>query len=103
MSAHQISRSGVALNPRQEEVALSTERHVVVLAGAGTGKTAAIVHKVAHLIRSGVHRREVMMITFTRRAAGEMQKRIGALIKDVPKQSRDDTMLVGTYHALASL
>lgn len=103
MSAHTIQRSGVALNPAQQEVALSTEKHVVVLAGAGTGKTAAIVHKVAHLIRGGVHRREVMMITFTRRAAGEMQKRIGALIKDIPKQGRDDVMLVGTYHALASL
>ncbi len=92
----------VELNPSQREVALSTEKHVVVLAGAGTGKTAAIVHKVAHLIRGGVPRRSVMMITFTRRAASEMQKRIGALIKDVPKQSRDDAMLVGTYHAIAS-
>ena len=103
MSGHQLSRSGVALNPRQEEVAFSTERHVVVLAGAGTGKTAAIVHKVAHLIRGGVRRREVMMITFTRRAAGEMQKRIGALIGDVPKHGREDSMLVGTYHSIASL
>ena len=43
------------------------------------------------------------MITFTRRAASEMQKRIGALIKDIPKHGRDDAMLVGTYHAIASL
>jgi DNA helicase-2/ATP-dependent DNA helicase PcrA len=99
MSDHSV----VTLNPSQREVAHSKEKHVVVLAGAGTGKTAAIVHKVAHLVRSGVHRREVMMITFTRKAAGEMQKRISALIGDVPKESREDTMLVGTYHALASL
>jgi DNA helicase-2/ATP-dependent DNA helicase PcrA len=99
MSDHSV----VTLNPSQREVAHSKEKHVVVLAGAGTGKTAAIVHKVAHLVRGGVHRREVMMITFTRKAAGEMQKRISALIGDVPKQSREDTMLVGTYHALASL
>jgi DNA helicase-2/ATP-dependent DNA helicase PcrA len=103
MSAHKSSPGGVALNPSQQEVAFSTEKHVVVLAGAGTGKTAAIVHKVAHLIRGGVPRREVMMITFTRRAASEMQKRIGPLIKDIPKQGKDDAMLVGTYHALASL
>jgi DNA helicase-2/ATP-dependent DNA helicase PcrA len=103
MSSHKLSKEGVALNPSQKEVALSTEKHVVVLAGAGTGKTAAIVHKVAHLIRGGVPRREVMMITFTRRAASEMQKRIGALIKDIPKRGADDTMLVGTYHAIASL
>ena len=95
--------SGVALNPSQREVALSTEKHVVVLAGAGTGKTAAIVHKVAHLIFSGVPRRGVLMITFTRRGASEMQKRIGSLIQDIPKRGREDAMLVGTYHAIASL
>src|ERR1700733_6588694 len=103
MSDHQVHKGGVALNPSQQEVAFSTEKHVVVLAGAGTGKTAAIVHKVAHLIRGGVPRREVMMITFTRRAASEMQKRIGGLIKDIPKHGADDKMLVGTYHAIASL
>src|ERR1700744_1392753 len=103
MSDRHVSKEGVDLNPSQREVALSTEKHGVVLAGAGTGKTAAIVHKVANLIRGGVPRREVMMITFTRRAASEMQKRIGALIKDIPKQGKDDAMLVGTYHSLASL
>lgn len=103
MSAHKVQSWKVALNPSQEEVALSTEKHVVVLAGAGTGKTAAIVHKVAHLIRGGVKRRDVMMITFTRRAASEMQKRIGSLIHDIPKSGKDDAMLVGTYHAIASL
>ena len=92
----------VALNPSQEAVALSQERHVVVLAGAGTGKTAAIVHKVAHLVHGGVKRREVMMITFTRKAAGEMQKRIGQLVGDVPKDGREDAMQIGTYHAIAS-
>jgi len=103
MSDHPIASSHLALNPSQQQVATSMEKHVVVLAGAGTGKTAAIVHKVAHLIRTGARRREVMMITFTRKAAAEMQKRMSVLIGDVPKQNREDTMLVGTYHALASL
>ena len=103
MSDHKIHASGVALNPSQQEVALSREKHVVVLAGAGTGKTAAITHKVAHMVRGGVHRREVMMITFTRKAAGEMQKRVGALIGDIPRHGREDAMLVGTYHAIASM
>src|ERR1700677_431189 len=103
MSDHKVHQARVSLNPSQQEVAFSTEKHVVVLAGAGTGKTAAIVHKVAHLIRGGVPRREVMMITFTRRAASEMQKRIGALIRDIPKHGRADARLVGTYHSIASL
>jgi DNA helicase-2/ATP-dependent DNA helicase PcrA len=103
MSDHPKQSPAVALNPSQKEVAYSKEKHVVVLAGAGTGKTAAITHKVAHLIRSGVRRRDVMMITFTRKAAGEMQRRVGALIGDVPKQNREDAMQVGTYHAISSL
>jgi DNA helicase-2/ATP-dependent DNA helicase PcrA len=103
MSDHRVKNLGVSLNPSQQEVAISSEKHVVVLAGAGTGKTAAITHKVAHLIRGGAARRSVMMITFTRRAASEMQKRVGALIADIPKHGKDDTMLVGTYHAIASL
>jgi DNA helicase-2/ATP-dependent DNA helicase PcrA len=102
MSDPKSKNFNVDLNPSQREVALSKEKHVVVLAGAGTGKTAAIVHKVAHMIRGGVPRKQVMMITFTRRAASEMQKRINSLIKDVPKQGKDDAMLVGTYHAIAS-
>ena len=103
VSDHKIHSFNVALNPSQKDVAFSTEKHVVVLAGPGTGKTAAIVHKVAHLVRGGVPRREVMMITFTRKAAGEMQKRISALTGDVPRHGREDAMLIGTYHALASL
>jgi len=103
VSDHRVKNHGVSLNASQQEVALSSEKHVVVLAGAGTGKTAAITHKVAHLIRGGAPRRSVMMITFTRRAASEMQKRVATLIQDIPKHGKDDTMLVGTYHAIASL
>jgi DNA helicase-2/ATP-dependent DNA helicase PcrA len=98
-----IESPRLELNRGQAEVASSREKHVVVLAGAGTGKTAAIAHKVANLIRDGASRREIMMITFTRKAAGEMQKRVGALIRDVPKQNPEDAMLTGTYHSIASL
>lgn len=89
------------LNPSQQTVALSRERRLLVLAGAGTGKTATSVHWVAHLIREGAKRQEILMITFTRKAATEMSHRIEKLILDVPKSSARDTISIGTYHAVA--
>lgn len=97
-----MSSPVVDLNPSQQAVANSKDKHVVVLAGAGTGKTAAIVHKVVGLIRSGIPRSKIMMITFTRKAAGEMQKRVSALLADRSKEDLGPAMLVGTYHALSS-
>lgn len=89
------------LNPSQQTVALSQERRLLVLAGAGTGKTATSVHWVAHLIREGAKRHEVLMITFTRKAATEMSNRIEKLIHDIPKSNPKDAIAIGTYHAVA--
>lgn len=69
-----------ALDPEQRQVALALDRPVVVLAGAGTGKTRAITHRVAHAVREGVYDpRAVLAVTFTTRAAGEMRSRLARL------------------------
>ncbi len=92
------------LNPSQAAVVAARDPRILVLAGAGTGKTATSVHWVADLIRGGTARRgQVLMITFTRKAANEMAKRIENLIAHVPKASAKDKLAVGTYHAIASL
>jgi DNA helicase-2/ATP-dependent DNA helicase PcrA len=91
------------LNPSQAAVVATRERRILVLAGAGTGKTATSVHWVAELIRSGVPRRAILMITFTRKAANEMASRLEGLTKQIPKQSPKDAVMTGTYHAVASL
>ncbi len=90
------------LNPSQLTVSQSRDPRLLVLAGAGTGKTATSVHWVAGLIREGIRRHQVLMITFTRKAAREMATRIEHLIRDVPKQNAHDALSVGTYHAIAS-
>ena len=69
-----------ALDPEQRDVALALHGPVRVLAGAGTGKTRAITHRIAYGVASGVYNpTEVLAVTFTTRAAGEMRGRLRAL------------------------
>jgi DNA helicase II / ATP-dependent DNA helicase PcrA len=69
-----------ALDPEQREVALATRGPVCVIAGAGTGKTRAIAHRVAYAVRTGVvNPGHVLAVTFTTRAAGELRGRLRQL------------------------
>src|SRR5688500_8318351 len=69
-----------ALDPEQREVATTLRGPVRVLAGAGTGKTRAITHRIAYGVATGVYEpTEVLAVTFTTRAAGEMRGRLRML------------------------
>lgn len=87
------------LNEPQRQAVLTTEGPVLMLAGAGTGKTAALTARLAHLIRS---RRawpsEILCVTFTNRAAREMRHRVGQLIGDAV----EGMPWLGTFHSICA-
>jgi DNA helicase-2/ATP-dependent DNA helicase PcrA len=89
------------LNPRQREAATHGDSPLLIVAGAGTGKTATLVHRVAWLIAGGVDPGRILLLTFTRRAAAEMLRRAESLLR---RLGRPGTTRVwgGTYHAIAT-
>jgi DNA helicase-2/ATP-dependent DNA helicase PcrA len=88
------------LNPGQREAALAIEGPVLILAGAGTGKTRAITYRIAHLIEQGVPGRAILAVTFTNKAAGQMKERVRDLL--VRKGLAYDDPWIGTFHSFAA-
>jgi DNA helicase-2/ATP-dependent DNA helicase PcrA len=86
------------LNDAQYEAATAVEGPLLIIAGAGTGKTRTLVYRVAHLIDQGIDPRSILLLTFTRRAAEEMLRRASLLI-----DNRCSQVSGGTFHSFANL
>ena len=84
------------LNQAQKDAVIAEEPRLLVLAGAGSGKTRVLVHRIAHLLQQGARPHEVMAVTFTNKAANEMRQRVEDLtgINTRP-------LWIGTFHGLA--
>ncbi len=89
------------LNPQQREAATHGDRPLLIVAGAGTGKTATLVHRVAWLIAQGVDPGRVLLLTFTRRAAADMLRRAESLLRRLGRPGAT-RVWGGTYHAIAN-
>ena len=87
------------LNPQQREAVLTIDGPVLVLAGAGTGKTAALTARLAHLLYTRrAYPSEILSVTFTNKAAREMRERVGRLVGDAV----EGMPWLGTFHAIGA-
>jgi DNA helicase-2/ATP-dependent DNA helicase PcrA len=106
-----------ALNPAQRQAATFGERHgnrpfeagpLLVVAGAGTGKTMTLAHRVAHLVIEGVDTGRILLLTFTRRAAAEMTRRVESIVRSALAADRSGTLPAGvlpwsgTFHSVGN-
>jgi DNA helicase II / ATP-dependent DNA helicase PcrA len=98
------------LNPEQLAAVQHGDGALLIVAGAGTGKTATLVHRVAHLIERGADPRRILLLTFTRRASAEMLRRVEAVLAERQAGGRSaagglgaaDRVWGGTFHAVAA-
>jgi DNA helicase II / ATP-dependent DNA helicase PcrA len=83
------------LNKEQYEAAITVEGPLLILAGAGSGKTRVLTYRMAHMINDlNIYPSQILALTFTNKAAGEMKERVKALVGDIV-----DTMWVSTFHS----
>lgn len=90
------------LNKEQNEAVVHTEGPAIILAGAGSGKTRVLVHKVLYLIvEKKINPQNILMVTFSNKAAGEMKERIKALLHSFPLDTTGEPT-VATFHSLCA-
>ncbi|MDE1975137.1 MAG: UvrD-helicase domain-containing protein [Patescibacteria group bacterium] len=92
------------LNPEQQRAVDTTEGPVLIVAGAGSGKTRVIAHRILNLVKKGISPHSILAITFTNKAAGEMRERVSTLLQEDKAVNLPVSMtekpFVSTFHAL---
>lgn len=86
------------LNPQQREAATHIQGPLLILAGAGTGKTRVITARIAHMVNEGIHPKNILAVTFTNKASNEMRERVKGMVRD----GLGKKVVIGTFHAFSA-
>src|SRR5881392_2839620 len=94
-----------SLNPQQREAVETVRGPLLILAGAGTGKTRVITSRIAHMIRQGIAPAHILAVTFTNKAAREMKERVATFIGRWKRGGGEDKPAgptISTFHSLCA-
>ena len=100
-----MSHNVSSLNTQQQDAVLHGDGPCLILAGAGSGKTRTIIHRVAYLLEKGIDPNHILLVTFTNKAAGEMKERISSLLSPTtnpPISPSSHLPFAGTFHSFCA-
>ncbi|MCX6839485.1 MAG: UvrD-helicase domain-containing protein, partial [Verrucomicrobia bacterium] len=86
------------LNPQQREAATHIHGPLLILAGAGTGKTRVLTARISYMVNEGINPKNILSVTFTNKAATEMRERVKGMVRD----GLGKKVVLGTFHAFCA-